>query len=1352
MRKLRRSVERHQRSRKLASAATMAMLATSLFVAGSVEHVYAAPRANAYGIVVQASEIDNIQTIDISQATINNGRIYINIDSSGAYKLTGSNLRNGAYVDVQIVVGSKATVDLYLDNLNIVNDDCVDTSLFSSSFFSSDSVSPIVVYGTANVRVLSNSSISAIEKYFTVDGRLNFVDSVEDATLTCGLQTYLPGLMEARCADGRGTIAFQGAKVVLDSTNGTGQGYFSFDIGCNVIPGDNVTFGEKVHLLKVTVALGSSVYDIPLDGWTNIKTPEGFVVDGVDVDELIPNARLVKLDNTLLPDLACYTDASGALTDVYLPGTAIYYLKNDTDFKRYAIIDGWLIDETKNAYSIKKIDASDSSVIFSDYDVEGATIELPEEDENYTFTYELADGTPVSGSITLTHDTVVKVFKEEKTYVDITVNGESATLLAGSSLSSQGYNTLCADLRNMTFLSPSTPVVGGMNIKTLSIDYELRDGEKWFELDSADGVNDFADLVSNYGFEDLNGFLSADVELDNSFAMIGRLDNSYYSGVSLDNSYRGSFDGQGHTVTLNLSKDAERVAFFGCVGGGAVIKNVNIAGSVEGTKRVAGLVATALDRLGFEIVIQNCTNSATVSSTTGYAGGIVGKRERGYIYEDIDTTKLTIDSCANTGAIAGDISSGGIIGSIDCYNIVISNCYNSCSEYLAGASYRDEAATNCVNKITGEGEDVTELADSAFSSGEVAYRINEGAGRTIWYQTCGEGYPSVTGNAATQTVYAGYANCTAQELSYANSEFEHTEQGHKLAGSSGTISGMWLNDGVIYVSCEYCDEEFAARLVVNDDEMGQPLRRVTVEYNDAWVAAGFPNVMIEYYANGSLTNMPDEPGTWEIIPSLDDNGGVNTGLYYTIRPQRFRAVVENGQFENASPDSASVGSYTEGTVVSVSAAEPEAHKHFARWSVISGEGVTFADAESAETTFTMPAGEVAIAAVYETDSHTVTFAANGGTGTMPAVTVVYGQQYELLECGFTAPEGKRFDGWGVGDSMLLILQQAGEKFTVTGDVTVRSFWETIPVVTPTPSPEPTPAPEVTPTPSPEVTPAPAPYNPHLPGPAEEPTPAPEVTPVPTPEVTPGPVVTPVPTPEAEPVVAPEPTPGKTEKDDKKDKGVMSDEKGEKPKEKERLSLFDEGIKKELLQNATFVSENMVGKTLATDAFKNNTEIKAIAIPEKTKNIGTRSFKNCINLIAVEFNDGLKRIGKSAFYGCISLTTVDLPASVTKIEGYAFKNCVSLTELELPQNVSSLGEAFISGCKNLKTLTIESDKLSEKNIADGAFRGAPKTLTVYVPEGKTDEYIELFRLKGASSKIIVTDITPEEERSLQSVDK
>lgn len=64
---------------------------------------------------------------------------------------------------------------------------------------------------------------------------------------------------------------------------------------------------------------------------------------------------------------------------------------------------------------------------------------------------------------------------------------------------------------------------------------------------------------------------------------------------------------------------------------------------------------------------------------------------------------------------------------------------------------------------------------------------------------------------------------------------------------------------------------------------------------------------------------------------------------------------------------------------------------------------------------------------------TVSFDANGGTGTMASVQVQKGKKYTLPSCGFTAPAGKQFSTWDKGSP--------GTQITVSGDTAVKAQWK-----------------------------------------------------------------------------------------------------------------------------------------------------------------------------------------------------------------------------------------------------------------------------------------------------------------------
>ena len=71
--------------------------------------------------------------------------------------------------------------------------------------------------------------------------------------------------------------------------------------------------------------------------------------------------------------------------------------------------------------------------------------------------------------------------------------------------------------------------------------------------------------------------------------------------------------------------------------------------------------------------------------------------------------------------------------------------------------------------------------------------------------------------------------------------------------------------------------------------------------------------------------------------------------------------------------------------------------------------------------------------------YAVSFSANGGTGTMDNVSVAEDSEYTLPANSFTAPTGKEFDKWQIGDNTYA----DGAKVTITGNTTVNATWKAV---------------------------------------------------------------------------------------------------------------------------------------------------------------------------------------------------------------------------------------------------------------------------------------------------------------------
>lgn len=180
--------------------------------------------------------------------------------------------------------------------------------------------------------------------------------------------------------------------------------------------------------------------------------------------------------------------------------------------------------------------------------------------------------------------------------------------------------------------------------------------------------------------------------------------------------FSGTFDGNGHTVTLKITANTNYVGLFKTLSDGAVVKNVTVEGTVTGKKCVAGIAGQATDA-----TITGCANKADILATDRYVGGIVA-----------ESKNTSISNCYNTGTISSDRSDkgvclGGIVGNATnntgggttvtncysigtisatadtsnyaaiagwCYNSTVTNCYYLDTTASAGANGNSQTATS----------------------------------------------------------------------------------------------------------------------------------------------------------------------------------------------------------------------------------------------------------------------------------------------------------------------------------------------------------------------------------------------------------------------------------------------------------------------------------------------------------------------------------------------------------------------------------------------------------------------------------------------------------------------------------
>lgn len=167
-----------------------------------------------------------------------------------------------------------------------------------------------------------------------------------------------------------------------------------------------------------------------------------------------------------------------------------------------------------------------------------------------------------------------------------------------------------------------------------------------YRITSADDWNTLATSV-NGGIDYSGKYLKLMDDITVS-QMIGI--NNHASGSDPQTnrrSFSGTFDGDGHTLNLNIKdKNTHGAAPFSATKN-ATIKNLNVTGSVVGGIHSAGLVGVPNGTL----TVENCTVSAAISDSTHH-GGFVGHAFN---------ATVNLKSCIFDGSLTGG-TLGGMIG------------------------------------------------------------------------------------------------------------------------------------------------------------------------------------------------------------------------------------------------------------------------------------------------------------------------------------------------------------------------------------------------------------------------------------------------------------------------------------------------------------------------------------------------------------------------------------------------------------------------------------------------------------------------------------------------------------------
>ena len=233
-------------------------------------------------------------------------------------------------------------------------------------------------------------------------------------------------------------------------------------------------------------------------------------------------------------------------------------------------------------------------------------------------------------------------------------------------------------------------------------------------------------------------------------------------GHSTTNLFEGTFDGQGHTLTVNQS-GSNNTTPFGFIGS-CTIENLTVKGVIHTDMSFTSGIASSKYGSG-TAYIKKCISDVTIQSS------IVGDATHGGLLGTCEEGTINIQDCGFTGAMNGKSTTccGGFIG----YTRTTSNISGS---YISATfDIQDTecdivsrkggtvSASGCyyVNQIgTTVPSGMTKVTQAQVESGELAYMLNgsKSDGTLTWYQNLtpetGDKHPVLTSNGSNTVYYA----------------------------------------------------------------------------------------------------------------------------------------------------------------------------------------------------------------------------------------------------------------------------------------------------------------------------------------------------------------------------------------------------------------------------------------------------------------------------------------------------------------------------------------------------------------------------------------------------------------------
>ena len=221
-----------------------------------------------------------------------------------------------------------------------------------------------------------------------------------------------------------------------------------------------------------------------------------------------------------------------------------------------------------------------------------------------------------------------------------------------------GFTTTAGTIDGSTLTMPASDVTVSSEFSVIDFADDGHSGDSEadayiiYNKDQLDMLATRVNSGDNYSYQKFFK-LGADITYDGT-------ENNYTPIGTSSNSFRGTFDGDGHTVSgIRINTSADYQGLFGYLGGSGIVKNVTLTNStITANDRVGGIAGYNGGH-----TVQNCRVESTVTigaySSAYYHGGIVGINDS-QIIGSISSATVSHNGhtgCSYFGAIAGSNNS-----------------------------------------------------------------------------------------------------------------------------------------------------------------------------------------------------------------------------------------------------------------------------------------------------------------------------------------------------------------------------------------------------------------------------------------------------------------------------------------------------------------------------------------------------------------------------------------------------------------------------------------------------------------------------------------------------------------------